>query len=68
MPVLRGTVETFDEAAGLGAVRGGDGSVYLFHCTQVADGTRSIPLGVDVVFQVVPGHRGRWEAASIQRC
>ena len=36
-----------------------------FHCTAIADGSRSIPVGVDVVFVVVPGRSGRWEAAEV---
>lgn len=65
---MRGTVESFDEAAGLGTVRATDGSTYPFHCTQLADGTRTIPTGVDVFFDVMPGRAGRWEATAIQRC
>jgi cold shock CspA family protein len=63
-----GTVETFDEAVGLGTVRGTDGIVFPFHCTALADGTRTIPTGVRVRFEVVAGHQGRWEAATIHRC
>jgi CspA family cold shock protein len=62
-----GTVEAFDERRGLGTVRGADATVYPFHCTQVADGTRTIPTGVAVRFVVVAGHRGRLEAAAIER-
>jgi cold shock CspA family protein len=65
---MRGTVESFDEAAGLGIVRAIDGSTYPFHCTQLADGTRTVPVGAPVLFEVVPGHLGRWEAAAIERC
>jgi CspA family cold shock protein len=65
---VRGTIEVFDEAAGLGTVRGEDGAAYPFHCTQIADGTRTIPEGVAVTFQVVPGHLGRWEASRLERC
>jgi cold shock CspA family protein len=65
---MRGTVESFDEAAGLGTVRATDGSAYPFHCTQLADDTRTVPTGVAVIFDVVPGRAGRWEAAAIQRC
>ena len=63
----RGSVESFDEEAGLGVVRGEDDVGYPFHCTQIADGSRSIDAGVTVWFEVVAGHRGRWEASSIRR-
>jgi len=62
---LRGTVSQFDEAKGYGAVRADDGRDLFFHCTQIADGTRSIPEGVTVEFEIVPGHNGRWEAAAV---
>ena len=65
---MRGTVESFDEAAGLGTVRATDGSTYPFHCTQLVDGTRTVPTGVAVIFEVIPGRAGRWEAAAIERC
>jgi cold shock CspA family protein len=65
---MRGFVETFDEAAGLGVVRGADGRTYPFHCTQLADGSRMVPSGVAVIFQVFAGHLGRWEATAIERC
>jgi cold shock CspA family protein len=68
MAVRRGSVERFDEAVGLGTVRGEDGVAYPFHCTQIADGTRVIDEGVTVVFEAVAGHQGRWEASGIRRC
>ena len=68
MGVRRGLVERFDEAAGLGLVRGEDDVGYPFHCAQIADGSRSIDEGVTVWFEVVGGHRGQWEASSIRRC
>jgi CspA family cold shock protein len=67
MAVRRGSIESFDEVAGLGVVRGDNDSRYPFHCTQIADGSRSIDEGVTVWFEVVAGHRGRWEASSIRR-
>lgn len=59
-----GTVTEFDERRGLGAIRAGDVE-HAFHCTQLADGTRSIRVGQRVEFVVVPGRRGDWEAAEI---
>jgi cold shock CspA family protein len=60
-----GTVTEFDDDAGLGVVAG-DGGPYPFHCTAIADGTRTIPAGTPVTFEVVAGHLGRWEAADIR--
>lgn len=58
-------VSSFDDVTGLGEVTAHDGELLGFHCTAIADGTRSIPVGVDVVFVVVPGRSGRWEAADV---
>jgi CspA family cold shock protein len=66
--LVDGVVESFDQAAGLGTIRAADGALYPFHCTQVADGSRTIPAGVAVTFSVTAGGAGRWEAAAIHRC
>ena len=60
-----GVVETFDHHAGYGTVRDTDGGEWSFHCTAIADGTRSVPVGATVTFQLVPGHLGRWEATAL---
>jgi cold shock CspA family protein len=60
-----GLVESFDEPRGLGVVRADDGAVLPFHCTAIADGSRTIEVGQAVRFIVVAGHLGRWEAAAI---
>jgi CspA family cold shock protein len=65
---VRGTVETFDDQVGLGTVRRADGTRYPFHCTQIADGSRTIQPGVTVEFEVMAGHRGQWEAAALRLC
>ena len=60
-----GSVSAFDERRGLGEVTGADGTVYPFHSIAIADGTRSIAVGTEVEFEIVPGGLGRWEAATI---
>jgi cold shock CspA family protein len=60
-----GTVVTFDEPRGLGEIEA-DGTRYPFHCTQIADGTRTIAVGSPVTFTVVAGPAGRWEARGIR--
>jgi cold shock CspA family protein len=60
-----GVVSEFDEPRGLGAVRGDDGRNYPFHCTALSDGTRDVAVGTRVVFSVVAGHGGRYEAAAV---
>ena len=61
----RGSVTAFDDHRGIGEITADDGTVYPFHCTAIADGTRTIAVGTAVDFEVTPGHQGRWEAASI---
>ena len=63
----RGTVTAFDEHKGYGTVRDAEDSRELFfHCTQIADGSRTIAVGTEVTFDVVAGHQGRWEAISLR--
>ena len=62
-----GTVVEFDAERGFGAVSGEDGSEPIFfHCTAIADGTRTIAVGAQVTYVVVAGHQGRWEAKDLQ--
>ena len=63
---MTGRVVQFDEQRGLGEVESTEGGRYLFHCTRIADGSRTIGLNAAVVFEVVPGPLGRWEAADIR--
>ena len=63
---VTGTVIAFDEHRGYGTVRATDGRELFFHCTAIADGSRRIAVGAEVVFAVVPGHRGQWEAADVE--
>jgi cold shock CspA family protein len=60
-------VRSFDDGRGLGELVADDGTTYSFHCTAIADGSRSIDEGEVVSFEVVPGRRGRWEASRIER-
>lgn len=63
---MQGRVVAFDEARGLGEIEDADGTRYSFHCTQIADGSRTVAVGAAVEFRVVPGLLGRWEAAGIE--
>jgi cold shock CspA family protein len=65
-PPLAGTVVAFDAHRGLGELEDGGGRRYPFHCTQIADGSRDIPVGTKVDFTVAPGLPGRWEAVAIR--
>lgn len=61
-----GVVASFDEPRGLGVIRTGAEIELPFHCTAIADGSRTIPVGATVRFVVVPGAVGRWEATHIE--
>lgn len=62
---MQGRVVEFDERRGLGEIESADGERYPFHCTRIADGSRTIPVRTAVEFEVVAGHLGTWEAAAI---
>lgn len=66
-PLREGRVVAFDEHRGRGEIEASDGTHYPFHCTAVADGTRTIDEGVSVTFAVNPGPLGRWEAVEIEK-
>lgn len=65
MTTLEGTVSSFDEPRGLGTVAGDDGTDYPFHCTAIADGSRTIEPGTRVRFEISAG-LGHWEAALLE--
>jgi cold shock CspA family protein len=61
----QGTVTAFYEDKGYGEITDTDGVARFFHCTAIADGTRTIAVGTTVTFVVVPGRLGRWEASMV---
>ena len=64
--MIRGSVLAFDPDAGLGTVRGDDGVDYLFHCVEIADGTRSIAVGAPVEFRPL-AKLGAYEAGCLTK-
>ena len=62
---MRGTVLAFDAHVGLGEISLTDGSVVMFHCAEIVDGTRSIALGAAVECEV-KFKFGRAEASAIR--
>ena len=62
-----GTVVAFDEHRGLGEIETSEGARFPFHCTAIADGTRTIDVGAVVTFDLAAGALGRWEATAITR-
>jgi cold shock CspA family protein len=62
---VTGVVIEFDDRRGLGVVLADDGRRLGFHCTAIADGTRTVAVGARVVFWVAPAHLGRYEARNV---
>ena len=62
---MEGTVTAFDADRGYGTIKASDGRELFFHCTQLVDGSRSVDIGADVQFDIVAGHRGRYEAVAV---
>ena len=63
--VYSGRVATFDDHVGRGEVEARGGLRFPFHCTAVADGSRTIPEGAPVRFRLVIGPLGKLEATAI---
>jgi ferredoxin len=59
-----GTVTDFDDAAGYGHITDADGRKVFFHCTQIADGSRTITVGTRVSFGEI-AYLGQYQAANI---
>jgi cold shock CspA family protein len=60
-----GRVEAYDPQRGWGTIVADDGERLGFHCTQIADGSRTVTVGAPVRFRRVPAHLGRYEAAAV---
>jgi cold shock CspA family protein len=61
-----GVIAAFDEKAGIGIVETVAGDELGFHCTQIADGTRTILVGTAVRFELIAGRGGSWEAGRLE--
>ncbi len=64
--VYAGRVATFDEHVGRGEVEAGGGMHFPFHCTAIADGSRTIAPETPVKFRLVIGPLGALEATAIK--
>jgi len=60
----RGIVTEFDAHVGLGTIADDEGTEYLFHCVEIADGSRIVDEGATVRFSPMRKF-GRPEAADI---
>jgi cold shock CspA family protein len=62
---MRGTVTAFDAHVGLGDITMTDGTVVIFHCAEIADGSRKINIGSEVECDIVMKF-SRAEASAIR--
>jgi cold shock CspA family protein len=62
---MRGTVTVFDAHVGLGDITMTDGTVVMFHCAEIADGSRKIDVGSEVECDIVMKF-SRAEASAIR--
>ena len=60
-----GRIVAFDDHVGRGEIEARGGMRFPFHCTSLADGTRTIALDTAVKFRLVPGPLGALEATKI---
>ena len=56
----------YDDHKGYGWLDTGDGERLFFHCTAIADGSRTIPVGIEVSYEPVTDPRGKPEAAAVR--
>ena len=63
---MNGTVTEFGHDTGLGTVHANDGLDYLFHCVEIADGTRTIDVGTAVEFSRL-AKLGAYEAGCLKQ-
>ena len=60
-----GAIATFDDHRGRGEIEAHGGLRFPFHCTAIADGSRTIAEGTPVRFRLVIGPLGALEAAAV---
>jgi hypothetical protein len=60
-----GEVLQFDSLVGSGVVSDGT-QTWPFHCTQISGGSRTVPSGTPVRFDIAVGLPGVWEARDLR--
>jgi hypothetical protein len=60
-----GRVASYDEHRGRGEVEAQGGMRFPFHCTAIADGSRTVAVDAPVRFRLVLGPLGTLEAAAV---
>ncbi|MGD0056171.1 MAG: hypothetical protein ABSC34_12140 [Acidimicrobiales bacterium] len=65
MTVIVGVIESFDGDRGWGLLRGEGGRAFYFHCAEIADGSRTIGVGLRAHGARVVGRLGHDEVANV---
>lgn len=63
--MLTGVISVFDELRGDGEFTT-DGKRFYFHCVNIADGTRSIGVGISANARRIVGHLGHDEVTDVR--
>jgi len=64
--MISGRVTQFDGAKGLGTVTADNGTAYVFHVIEIADGTRTVDVGQAVRFQPLAKF-GHFQACKVRK-
>ena len=64
--MISGQVTQFDDAKGLGTVTAENGTDYVFHVIEIADGSRTIDVGQAVRFQPLAKF-GSFQACKLRK-
>jgi len=62
---LRGRISSFSPNRGDGMFSSAEGDFY-FHCVVIADGSRTIDIGIEAQATRAVGHLGRDEVANVK--
>jgi hypothetical protein len=63
--MITGVIDSFDDHRGDGVLCDNDGQLFYFHCVNIQDGSRSIPVGVRASGERCVGHLGRDELVHV---
>jgi hypothetical protein len=63
--MIVGVIDSFDEYRGDGVLRSDDDQLFYFHCVNIEDGSRTIPVGVRAKGERSVGRLGRDELVRV---
>jgi hypothetical protein len=63
--VIIGLIESFDDHRGDGHLVSQQGQRFYFHCVEISDGSRTIPVGIRATAERQVGRLGRDEVVNV---